>query len=141
MSPAGARRGTRMKYVYPAKIENDEGHLLVTFPDLPECFTEGDSLVEALELAEDALEMMLTQREDQGDQIPEPTLAGQVHCEPGETVALVKADTVAYRRRTSKASVKKTLTIPAWLDNAAEHHGVNYSKLLQDALIRHLHME
>ena len=128
-----------MKYVYPAKLENDDGHLLVTFPDLPECFTEGDNLVEALELAEDALEMALCSREDEGAAIP--TATETVACASGETLALVKADTVAYRRRTSTKAVKKTLTIPAWLDTAAERHGVNYSKLLQDALMQHLHME
>lgn len=130
-----------MRYIFPALLENDDGHMLVTFPDLPECFTEGDSLLEAMELAEDVLEMTLSQREDDSANIPEPTPIDKLRCEAGQTMALIKADTVNYRRRTSRSSVKKTLTIPAWLDNAAERHGVNYSKLLQDALIQHLHMD
>ncbi len=126
------------KYVYPAKLSNDDGHLMVEFPDIPNCFTEGDTLVEALELAEDALSMMLAEREDNDQVLPKPTNASAIHCGPGETVALVKADTLEYRKRTSTKAVKKTLTIPSWMNAIAEKHGVNYSLLLQEALSAHL---
>ena len=129
------------KYVYPAKLSKDDGHLMVEFPDIPNCFTEGDTLVEALELAEDALSMMLADREDKGQDIPVPSEAAKLVCGVGETVALVKADTLEYRRRTSAKAVKKTLTIPAWLNAAAERHGVNYSQLLQEAIIKHIGLE
>ncbi len=130
-----------MKYLYPAKLENDDGHLLVTFPDVPECFTEGDGLTETLELASDALCMMLCEREDKGETLPKATDAALLTAEPGETLVLVRADTTEYRKRTNTKAVKKTLTIPAWLNDAAEKHGVNYSQLLQEALVKHLRME
>ena len=126
------------KYVYPAKLTNDDGHVMVEFPDIENCFTEGDSLVEALELAEDALSMMLADREDKGDAMPTASDLSKIHCENGEAVALVKADTVAYRRKTSKKAVKKTLTIPAWMNALAGTHGVNYSQLLQEAILQHI---
>ncbi|MEG0270561.1 MAG: type II toxin-antitoxin system HicB family antitoxin [Clostridia bacterium] len=129
------------KFVYPAKLESDDGHLMVTFPDIPNCLTEGDSLVEALELAEDALCMILADLEDKCEALPAPTDINTLHCEQGETLALVKADTLAYRRRTSHKVIKKTLTIPCWVNEAAERHGVNYSQLLQEAILKHIGIE
>ena len=126
------------KYVYPAKLTDDDGRVMVEFPDIDNCFTEGDNLVEALELAEDALSMMLSDREDKGEAMPNSSGLANIHCENGEVIVLVKADTVAYRRKTSKKAVKKTLTIPAWVNAMAETHGVNYSQLLQDAILQHI---
>lgn len=129
------------KHVYPAKLINDDGHVMIEFPNIPNCFTEGDTLTEALELAEDALCMVLCDMEDRAQELPVPSDIGSIVCEQGEVLALVKADTVAYRKRTNGKAVKKTLTIPAWLNEAAERSNVNYSQILQDALIRHLGQE
>ena len=129
------------KYVYPAKLSDDDGHVIVEFPDIENCFTEGDNLLEALELAEDVLCMMLSDREDKDEVIPKPSNTRSIRCEDGETIALIKADTVEYRRHTSPKAVKKTLTIPAWVNAMAEKHGVNYSQLLQDAILDHVGMK
>ena len=129
------------KYVYPAKLSDDDDHVIVEFPDIENCFTEGDTLVEALELAEDVLCMMLTEREDNDESIPAPSDVNSIRCVDGEMIALIKADTVEYRKRTSTKAVKKTLTIPAWVNAMAEKHGVNYSQLLEAAILDHVGMK
>jgi len=129
------------KYVYPAKLTNDDGNVMAEFPDLPNCFTEGETMIEAIELAEDALCMILCDMEDRAQPLPMPSDIGGIACEPGEVVAMIKADTVAYRKRTNSKAVKKTLTIPAWLNEMADRQKVNYSQILQEALIHRLGQE
>ena len=126
------------KYVYPAKLSNDDGKMMVEFPDVPNCFTEGDTLTEAIELAEDALCMILCDIEDKTKELPTPSDIATIKCEEGEVIAVVKADTLSYRKRTNGKAVKKTLTIPAWLNEMAEQNKVNYSQILQEALIQRL---
>ena len=128
-----------MKYIYPALFEpaEDNGYDVV-FPDIPRCYTCGDSLVEAVEMAEDVLAMTLWGLENDSEPIPEPTLSGAVKCEAPSFVTLIKADTAEYGRRLDSRAVKKTLSIPAWLNHQAEAAHVNFSGILQDALKSHL---
>ena len=122
------------KYCYPAVLSPDGGSYLVTFPDLPSCFTSGENLIEALEMGEDALSLMLVGLEDGRMVIPPPSAADAVERETGDIVTYVLADTAAYRKRVSNTAVKKTLSIPQWLNTAAEAANVNFSQTLQDAL-------
>jgi antitoxin HicB len=126
------------KHVYPAVISDDDGKLFVEFPDIENCFSEGGTLEEAFELAEDALSMILADLEDQGKPIPMPSNIDEVKRNEGEIVTLVLADTIAWRKRLSTKAVKKTLTIPAWLNTLAEKNKVNFSQLLQEAIIEHV---
>jgi len=126
------------KYVYVAVISDDDGKFMVEFPDLESCFTEGDTLVEAVALAEDALGMVLAEYEDQQKPLPVSTPMEAVEHNEGDIVTLIYADTVAWRKKLSTKSVKKTLTIPAWLNTLAEEHKVNYSQVLQEALMEHV---
>ena len=126
------------KYVYVAVISDDDGKFMVEFPDLENCFTEGDTLVEAVALAEDALGMVLAEYEDQQKPLPVSTPMEAVEHNEGDIVTLIYADTVAWRKKLSTKSVKKTLTIPAWLNTLAEEHKVNYSQVLQEALMEHV---
>ena len=126
-----------MKYVYPAIFTpSEDGSYAVNFPDVPRCFTCGDNLIDAVEMAEDVLAMMLCDMEDDKEQIPPPSV--NLSCKAPETVALIKADTQAYRRANDSRAVKKTLTIPAWLNHTAEAAHVNFSSVLQEALKAHL---
>ena len=122
------------KYCFPAVFTPDDGGYSVTFPDLEGCYTCGDTLMEALEMAEDVLALTLTAWEDDHKAIPAPSNSAAVTHEPDETVSLVLADTAAYRKRTSNQAVKKTLSIPQWLNAAAEAANVNFSQTLQEAL-------
>ena len=125
-----------MKYAYPAVFtyEKSEGVYYVRFPDIKNCFTDGRSVAEALEMGEDALTLMLCQMEDDGIRLPEPTDIKKIPLGENETATLVFADTDEYRRENDTRAVKKTLSIPRWLDVMAVKKGVNFSALLQKAL-------
>lgn len=128
------------KYVYPAVFTEDEDGYSVRFPDVDGCFTSGKDLQEALEMAEDALCLMLYDREESGEALPAASGVTEVRTEPGEFVSLIGCDTLEYRKRYGSKAVKKTLSIPSWLNEAAERAGVNFSNVLQDALKQQLHL-
>ena len=130
------------KYCYPAVFTPEEdGGYSVNFPDVEGCFTCGDTLHEAVTMAEDVLALMLTVLEDEGKPIPAPTRPQDTAHGEEEFVSLIAADTVAYRKRISNQAVKKTLTIPQWLNTAAENAHVNFSQTLQEALTAKLGLQ
>lgn len=122
------------KYVYPAIFHpnEDDGSITVTVPDLPGCITEGKDLADAIFMAEDAVSMWLWYTEDHHEPIPAPTQPPAVTAP--EFVNYVYGDTDAYRRKNDSRAVKKTLSIPSWLNARAEQAGVNFSQVLQEAL-------
>lgn len=130
-----------MKYVFPAIFTPDSGLYSVSFPDLPNCATCGDDVSDALFMADDALNALLAYNEAHGISIPAPSDIHSIVCPQGSFVSLVIADTEVYRRAHSDKAVKKTLTLPQWLNEAAEARGVNFSQTLQDALRRQLGIE
>ncbi len=127
-----------MKYVFTAVLSPEEGRYNVSFPDLPGCLTSGDDLPDAIEMAEDALNLWLTEAEESGDPIPEPSV--QVAVPPGARTTLIRADTDEYRKLMSNLSVRKNVSIPAWLATIAEKKNINFSQTLQEALKRELHL-
>ena len=129
-----------MKYVYPAVFSHDEEGYYVRFPDIENCFTDGDTIEEAIENANDVLPLMLTAFEDDSDPIPEATAIDKVALSEGEFASLIYADTVEYRKKFNNKSGKKTLSIPAWLNTIAEQNNVNFSNVLQNALMDQLHI-
>lgn len=122
------------KYVFPAVFEPEDGLYNVSFPDLPSCYTCGDSIADALHMAEDALGGYLSRAEERGAEIPSGSGISAVPRPSSGFVSLVLADTDSYRRVHSSRAVKKTLTIPEWLNTAAEERSVNFSQVLQEAL-------
>ncbi len=129
------------KYVYPAIFSpSEDGGFTVSFPDVSGCYTEGDTLAEAIEQAKDALCLMLYDLEEREASIPVPTSINDVVTESGDIVSLVACDTLEYRKFFDKKAVKKTLTIPNWLNTMAERADINYSAALQEALIEKLHI-
>lgn len=128
-----------MKYVYPAVFEPaEEGGYNVNIPDIRGCRTCGDSLADAIEMAEDCIEMMLVDYEDEKKPVPSPSDIKDVECGEGGIVSLVRADTGEWRRQFSTRSVKKTLSVPMWLNARAEDCNINFSQTLQEALCRKL---
>ncbi len=129
------------KYVYPAIFSpSEDGGFTVSFPDVSGCYTEGDTLAEAIEKAKDALCLMLYDLEEREESIPVPTSINDVVTENGDIVSLVACDTLEYRKFLDKKAVKKTLTIPNWLNTMAERADINFSAALQEALIEKLHI-
>ena len=120
---------------YPAVFHKaEEGGFWVTFPDIPECMTQGDNMQEAYEMSVDALGLSLTTMEAEGEKIPKASALDEVDAEDG-TLVIVEFDMAEYRRKHSSRAVKKTLSIPEWLNEAAVRENINFSQLLQEALM------
>ena len=131
-----------MKYIYPAIFKSEpDGGYLVEFPDLPECYTDGDSLEDALYNAEDALALMMWTLEEKKAPIPKATNPADVSFPTGAIVSLVKADTLPVRKMNDNRAVRKNVTIPGWLDTIARENNINFSQLLQNAIIRECGIE
>lgn len=129
-----------MKYAYPVIFTPvEEGGYDVKVPDLPGCRTCGDSLADALCMAADAAALWLWDAEEKKEPIPPPTQPEQV--EAPAFINYIYADTGEYRRKYGSYAVKKTLSIPAWLNDKAMQAGVNFSQVLQDALKEKLHVD
>ncbi|MDR3271046.1 MAG: type II toxin-antitoxin system HicB family antitoxin [Peptococcaceae bacterium] len=128
-----------MKYVYPAILYPDGGRIGVTVPDLPGCHTYGDDKAGALLMAKEAVEMWLWQAENTA--APIPSASETQALEQGEMLlTLVAADTDAYRQANDTRSVKKTLSIPSWLNHQAEKANAPFSQILQQGLKSYLHV-
>lgn len=122
-----------MKYVYPAILTGlPNGEYDVRVPDLPGLITCGKDLADAIEMAEDAVSMWLCDAEDNDETIPQPSLSLQTS--DGQLISFIVADTNTYRSENDNRAIKKTLTIPAWLNTKAEKAGINFSQLLQKSL-------
>lgn len=127
-----------MKYAYPAIFAKEESGFSIRFPDVDGCFTSAETLAEGIELASDALCLMLYDMEERGEEIPAASETKDVQTVEGEFVTLVACDTLEYREFYDNRAVKKTLTIPSWLNTMAERAGVNFSQVLQESLRQQL---
>lgn len=126
-----------MKLAYPAiftPYEDGTDGYVVVFPDLPGCTTGGDDMAEAIFMAEDAASgWVLTELED-GKRVPRASQPAEINIKPGQFVSVVALDMDTYAAKYGNNAVKKTLTIPAWLNTFAENNGISCSKVLQEAL-------
>lgn len=124
------------KYSYPAIFTPEEkGQFSVNFPDLESCYTCGDNLTDAIIMAEDVLAYTLYDYEREDKEIPVPSSSASIILDDGEFVNYVACDTFEYRKRFNNKAVKKTLSIPEWLNEAAMDAGLNFSQVLQEALL------
>lgn len=129
------------KYVYPAVFTHEaEGGYSINFPDLKNCFTSAPTLEEGIEMAADVLCLTLYGMEEDGVTPPAPSDVRNIHTEEDELTTLIRCDTIEYRKFFDNKAVKKTLTIPSWLNTMAEKQGVNFSMILQNALKTELHI-
>ena len=125
------------KYVYPAIFTpEDDGSYSIVFPDLEGCYTCGDNLEDGIEMAEDALALVLYGYEKDGREIPAPSARSAFSVSGNDFVNFSACDTMKYRKMYNNKAVKKTLTIPEWLNEAACAMGLNFSQILQEALIQ-----
>ena len=128
-----------MRFVYPATLcPESNGGYSIWFDDLPGCATEGQDLADAINAAQDALGVWLFSALKNGDEIPKASDTNQIDLEDSQTITLVAVDLVEFERRTNGKLVKKTLSIPNWLNQLGESKNINFSKLLQDSLIEQL---
>lgn len=125
-------------YVYPAILYSDPDGISVEFPDLPGCLPCAQTMEDAFRNAKEALGLHLYGMEQDGDPIPAPTPIPDIHPESGGVIIMVDVYMPPVRDRINNRAVKKTLTIPAWLNREAENAHVNFSQVLQDALCSYL---
>ena len=135
-----------MLSIYPACFFYENGSYSVVFPDLNWLATQGDTLEEAMEMAVECLAGYLHTCQMDGDEIPKPSNLSDINPEAvakeldPETpmcecfVNMVSVDVKEYAKAHFEKSVKKTLTIPAWLNKAALEQNLNFSQILQEAL-------
>lgn len=127
---------------YPAIFHKaEDGGFWISFPDLPECLTEGNDMTQAYEMAVNALGLALTSREIENEPIPEPSAPSDIIVEKDSFLVVVEFDILAYKKRTNSRAVKKTLSIPEWLNEEATAIGVNFSQVLQEALMQKLQIK
>lgn len=125
------------KLFYPAIFHHaEEGGFWITFPDFPECMSQGDNMEQAYEMAVDALGLALTSRIAEKLDIPKPSEPYTIVTENDEICVVIEFDMLAYKKRTNSKAVKKTLTIPEWLNEEATALGLNFSQILQEALMQ-----
>lgn len=132
-----------MKYVYTAIFSLEpktKSTYNVHFPDLPGCLTFGDNLEEAITMAKDVLCLWLYDMEQGKADIPLPTPPAEINVSGSDFITAIAIDTDNYRRYFDNQSVKKTLTIPMWLNQRAEDANVNFSQTLQKALKEELNV-
>ena len=124
------------EYIYLAvfHLNGDDGSYTITFPDLPSCITEGKDLSNALYMAQDLLTQWAAYCEAKGETLPHASRIDDVACEPGEFVNLVRAVVRDDR------AVRRTVSLPKWLDDQVSNAGLSLSRVLQDALKERLNI-
>lgn len=126
------------KYVYPAQFVNEEnGTISVFFPDLEGCCTYDSTIERAALMATEALELYIEVILEKGEILPKPSAIKDVTVENGN-VMMVVADVENMSKE--NIPVKKTLTIPKWLDREATNAHLNFSSVLREALIDRLNL-
>lgn len=121
-------------YIYPSIFSFDDDGISVEFPDLEGCFTCGDTTQEAIINAKEAMGLHLFGMEEDNETIPTPTDIKDIKLEDNQSIVLIEVYMPIIREAINNQSVKKTLTIPRWLNNLAEKNNINFSQLLQSAL-------
>lgn len=130
------------KLFYPAIFHSTEDNgFWVSFPDFPECLTEGDNIAQAYEMAFNCLGLGIVSREKEGVEIPLPSTPPSINLNDNEFLAIIEFDLNSYRKKNSSKSVKKTLTIPEWLNEEAVAMNINFSQVLQDALMQKINRQ
>lgn len=140
-----------MLSIYPACFYKEEDGYSVIFPDLNYLATQGDSLEDTMEMAVECLASYLYSSKADGEDIPDPSsladidlIAVSKELSPDEPIEeafvnMVSVDVDSYAKEHFNKSVRKTLTIPAWLNDAALEQGINFSQTLKEALLSKVH--
>lgn len=128
-------------YHYIAILEDGgKGTVGVYFPDLPGCTSGADNFDKAAESAKEALMLHLYGMEEDGDEIPAPSELKDIHPKKNELPVLIEVYMKPFREKMHKHFVKKTLSIPGWVNAIAEEQGVNFSAVLLEGLKRECHI-
>ncbi len=125
-------------FVYPAIFHPEEAGYSVFFPDLKGCQSQGETIEEATLMAQEALGAYLECFEEDGKAIPYPSLPKALISENNDFIVMISVDVVIFKEKVNNKAIKKTLTIPAWLNIEAEKQHINFSSVLKEALIERI---
>lgn len=128
-------------YVYPAILHYAADGISISFPDLPGCLSCSETTEEATRDAKEALGLHLFGLEKDKDIIPEPTPIDKLVLSRNEIPLLVEVFMPTVRARIETRFVKKTLSIPAYMNARAEEAGINFSQVLQEAITAKLDLQ
>ncbi len=128
-----------MKLLYPAVFtpfdDQDGKGFVVEVPDLPGCVTQGDNLIEAIEMGIDAASGWILVEVEEGNQFPAASMLNDLDVPEGSFASLLILDMTAYAEKYGSKSVRRNITIPAWLDTYIQKNKLSLSKIVQDSLL------
>ncbi len=124
------------KLIYPAIFTpNDQSGYTVEVPNLPGCITEGDDLAESIAMAEDAASGWILGELEDGKTFPPPSSLNSVTTSDDSFKSLITVDIDSYSEKYGNKSIRKNITIPAWLNTYGEKNNINFSQVLTEALM------
>ena len=129
---------SKLFLTYPAIFTFENNQYWVEFIDLKGCFSSGETLPEAMEKSKEAIGLFL---EDLEDFTTYTTDIKSIKLNDNQIISFVSIDLEEHKRKYTNKSVKKTLSLPAWLNNLAEKENVNFSQILQNALKDYLKID
>lgn len=121
-------------YYYPAVFQKEDDGYSVWLYDIEGCVSQGDTLDEATNNITEAVGLFFEGYQESGKEIPKATSPEKINLKKDQFVALVGFDWTAYQAKYGNKAVKKTLSIPSWLNTMAEEKHINFSSVLQNAL-------
>lgn len=119
------------KFFYPCVITEEEGIYYINFPDFKACFTDGETMEEALDNAKDVLTAVLIEMTKHNEELPK---ASKPKASDNDWVVVIDVVKSYVLSKANNQSVKKTLTIPKWLNDLAIEQDINFSQVLQESL-------
>lgn len=122
------------RYIYPAIIKIIDETYDVRFPDINNCFTFGTNLEDALDSASDVLELCIYDMEQDNIEIPVASGLKDIILKEDESVAWINVWMVPVRDKMENKAVKKTVTIPKWINDIGVENNLNFSQILQAAI-------
>lgn len=127
-----------MKLAYPAIITfcEEDNSYTVEFPDLKGCISGGFSLIEAIDMGIDAASGWILSEIEDGNDIPKASAVQKIKVDDKNSfINVLVLDMSAYSEKYSSKTVRKNVTLPQWVNTLGEKHHVNFSKVLQEAIV------
>ena len=128
------------EYSFPAILSYASDGISISFPDIPGCLPCATNTEEAVKNAKEALGLYLWGMEQDNEPIPQATPIDKLEVKKSEIPLLVEVFMPAVRERLNNRFIKKTLSLPAWLNAEAEEAKINFSSVLQKALLSELNI-
>ncbi|KAA8673377.1 type II toxin-antitoxin system HicB family antitoxin [Clostridium sp. HV4-5-A1G] len=127
-------------YVYPSILTQYKDNIGITFPDLPGCVSDADTMENAIKNAKEVLALHLFGMEEDNIEIPDPSPINKLKLDENDIPLLVDVYMPLYREAIQNTSVKTTVTMPQWLKTMAEENNINFSQVIQVALKQKLNI-